>query len=252
MSERQTRGDERERLIGEVAARVEMEQWFGADVYRVRRPARAGRAAPKAAEAPAPGEDADKRRRLEELCRSFAECHQCPLGETRTHLVFGTGRSDARLMFVGEAPGRDEDAQGEPFVGLAGKLLTKMIVGMGLERKDVYIGNVLKCRPPENRAPTLGEMAVCLPYVLEQIDIIRPQVVCALGATALKGLLRDPQASIGRMRGRFLSWRGCKLMPTYHPAYLLRAPREKRKVWEDLQKVMAELGLPGPKGRGGS
>ena len=158
--------------------------------------------------------------------------------------MFGTGRADARLMFVGEAPGRDEDKQGEPFVGRAGKLLTKMIVAMELRREDVYICNILKCRPPDNRAPNVTEMAVCLPYILRQIKIIQPEIVCALGATALKGLLRDPGVSIGKMRGRFLEWNGIKLMPTYHPAYLLRSPGEKRKTWEDLQKVMAELGLP--------
>jgi len=149
-------------------------------------------------------------------------------------------------MFVGEAPGRDEDEQGEPFVGRAGKVLTKMVAAMGLSREEVYIGNILKCRPPDNRTPTLEEMAVCLPHILRQIKVIQPEVVCALGATALKGLLRDPRASIGRMRGKFIAWQGIKLMPTYHPAYLLRSPGEKHKTWEDIQKIVAELGLPLP------
>jgi len=239
--------DERERLIAELKARVELEQWFGADLYRpAPRPPAPEPGSPAAGPAPSPEEDPEKRRQLEELRAAIGECQQCSLGQTRTKLVFGEGRSDARLMFVGEAPGRDEDATGQPFIGRAGKLLTRMIVAMGLERSDVYIGNILKCRPPDNRTPTLSEMAVCLPYILQQVDIIQPEVVCALGATALKGLLRDPRASIGRMRGKFVPWRGAKLMPTYHPAYLLRSPGEKRKAWDDLQKIMAELGLPPP------
>ncbi len=238
--------EEREKLIAEVEARVELERGFGADVYRseAARPARA-RPEPRPGAHPT-GEDPEKRRRLEELRRSMADCHQCALGANRNKLVFGAGRSDARLIFVGEAPGREEDRQGEPFVGRAGKLLTRMIKAMGLERDQVFIGNILKCRPPENRTPTLAEMAICLPYILQQIDIIQPEIVCALGATALKGLLRDPRASIGGMRGKFLDWRGTKIMPTYHPAYLLRAPAEKPKTWEDLQVIMDDLGLPLP------
>jgi len=242
------RGDgaeqEREELIAEATARVEMERAFGADVYRLvpRPPPDKARVKDGIA-----GEDPEKRRQLEELRHNIEDCHQCALGAGRNKFVFGTGRADARLMFVGEAPGRDEDLKGEPFVGRAGKLLTKMIVAMGLGREDVYIGNILKCRPPENRTPTIEEMAVCLPYILRQIEIVGPAVVCALGATALKGLLRDPRAAIGRMRGKFINWRGTKLMPTYHPAYLLRSPGEKGKAWEDLQKVMAELGLPPPR-----
>lgn len=239
--------DDYEQLLTELTAHVELAQWFGADVCR---------SSPDTGESAAlvrpvaltpsviqPGEDSEKRRRLDELCRAIENCHQCPLGETRTRFVFGTGRADARLVFVGEAPGEEEDLTGEPFVGRAGQLLTRMIAAMGLRREDVYIGNILKCRPPQNRTPTLAEMAICLPYILQQVDIIQPEIVCALGATALKGLLRDPQASIGRMRGKFIPWRGMKLMPTYHPAYLLRAPGEKRKAWEDLQKIMVELGL---------
>jgi DNA polymerase len=150
-------------------------------------------------------------------------------------------------MFVGEAPGADEDRLGEPFVGRAGQLLTKMIRAMGLERSDVYIGNILKCRPPDNRTPTIDEMAVCMPYILKQIEIIDPEIVCALGATALKGLLRDPGVSISRMRGKFVDWNGRKLMPTFHPSYLLRSPGEKEKVWEDLQQIMGVLGLKDPR-----
>lgn len=245
MAHSESQPSQREQLIEELRARVELEQWFGADLYRAPVETSAPRPASKVV-TPRGEEDPDKRRELEELRRSVEDCHQCSLGETRNKFVFGTGRADARLMFVGEAPGRDEDRQGEPFVGRAGKLLTRMIRAMGLEREDVFIGNILKCRPPENRTPTLTEMAVCLPYILQQVDIIQPEVVCALGATALKGLLRDPRAAIGRMRGKFIEWRGTKLMPTYHPAYLLRSPGEKRKSWDDLQKVMKELGLPPP------
>ena len=251
MNPSQSPADEREQLLAELTAHIEMEQWFGADVYRsVPTPPPA---LPKHTESEMPeahpDEDPEKRRRLEELRQRIQDCHQCPLGATRNRFVFGEGRADARLLFVGEAPGRDEDIQGRPFVGRAGKLLTRMIEAMGLERGDIYIGNILKCRPPENRTPTLSEMGVCLPYILEQTRIIQPEVVCALGATALKGLLRDAGASITRMRGRFLDWQGIKLMPTYHPAYLLRAPGEKRKAWEDLQKIMAHLGLPMPGSR---
>jgi uracil-DNA glycosylase len=246
--------EEREKLIAELKAHVEMERWFGGDLYRstdatVTSPASAPAPtthSPKPQEpAPlSPNEDPEKRRLLEELRQKIQDCQECALGETRTKFVFGTGRADARLMFVGEAPGRDEDLQGEPFVGRAGKLLTKMIEAMGLQRADVYIGNILKCRPPDNRTPSVAEMAVCLPYIRQQIEIIEPEVVCALGATALKGLLGDPSVAIGKMRGRFLEWNGLKLMPTYHPAYLLRSPGEKRKTWADLQKIMVELGLP--------
>jgi DNA polymerase len=188
---------------------------------------------------------------LDELHRTIEACHQCTLHETRNKFVFGEGKSDARLVFVGEAPGREEDRTGRPFVGRAGALLSRMIKAMGLKREDVFIGNILKCRPPDNRTPTLAEMAVCLPYILQQIDIIEPEIVCALGATALKGLLRDPRASIGRMRGKLQDWRGRKLIATYHPAYLLRSPGDKRKTWEDLQRIMKELGLP-PTGRQGN
>jgi DNA polymerase len=244
--------EERDRIIAELRAHAELRRWFGAEVYRAAapaaRPPRAPQPAPEKAEktVSVPGEDPEKRRRLEELRQEMKDCHHCPLAESRTHLVFGEGRADARLMFVGEAPGRDEDRTGRPFVGRAGKVLTRMIEAMGLQREDVFIGNILKCRPPGNRNPSVVEMAECMPYILKQIKIVEPEVICALGTTALKGLLHDPNAVISRMRGRFLDWRGTKLMPTYHPAYLLRSPGEKRKVWEDLQKIMAELGLPPP------
>lgn len=178
-------------------------------------------------------------------------CAKCAhLASSRKNVVFGVGNMNAQLMFVGEAPGADEDAQGEPFVGRAGELLTKIIQAMGLQRGDVYIANILKCRPDTpgqskgNRKPTPEEMAACVPYLHEQIDFIRPRVIVALGATAIEGLL-GKTVSITRMRGQWTAYRGTPLMPTYHPAYLLhnQALSEKRKVWEDIMAVMAKLGM---------
>ncbi|HEY4416078.1 MAG TPA: uracil-DNA glycosylase [Verrucomicrobiae bacterium] len=179
-------------------------------------------------------------------------CVKCPnLASSRKNVVFGVGNIDAQLMFVGEAPGADEDAQGEPFVGAAGQLLTKIISATGLSRSDVYIANILKCRPDTpgqssgNRKPTPEEMQTCLPYLHEQIDLIRPKVLIALGATAVEGLL-GKTVGITKLRGNWQEYRGTPLMPTYHPAYLLRnqAMSEKRRVWEDMLAVMEKLGLP--------
>ena len=176
----------------------------------------------------------------------IGDCTRCKLHKGRHKIVFGDGSAKARLVFVGEGPGADEDAQGLPFVGRAGKLLTQMIEAMGLERKDVYICNVVKCRPPENRAPEPDEVATCSPYLLRQIDVIQPRVIVCLGAVAAKTLL-ETNRGITQFRGQWLEWRGRKLMATYHPAYLLRNPNAKGEVWKDLQKVMAELGLQLPK-----
>jgi uracil-DNA glycosylase len=179
-------------------------------------------------------------------------CTKCPhLASSRKNVVFGVGTIDAQLMFVGEAPGADEDEQGEPFVGKAGQLLTKIIETTGLSRADVYIANILKCRPDTpgqsagNRKPTPDEMATCLPYLHEQIDLIRPKVLVALGATAVEGLL-GKTIGITKLRGQWQTYRGIPLMPTYHPAYLLRnqAMSEKRKVWEDMLAVMEKLQMP--------
>jgi uracil-DNA glycosylase family 4 len=179
-------------------------------------------------------------------------CRICPhLADSRTQVVFGVGTIDAELMFVGEAPGIDEDQQGEPFVGKAGQLLNRILQVMGLSRQCVYIANILKCRPDTpgqtagNRKPTGDEMKACLPYLQEQIDLIRPKVIVALGATAVEGLL-GKTTGITRLRGHWQSYRGVPLMPTYHPAYLLRnqALAEKRKVWEDMLQVMEKLGMP--------
>ncbi|MFQ5590518.1 MAG: uracil-DNA glycosylase [Phycisphaerae bacterium] len=181
-------------------------------------------------------------------------CTKCSLCRTRTQTVFGQGDPSARVVFTGEAPGYEEDQQGLAFVGRAGQLLTRMISAMGLTRDDVFICNVLKCRPPGNRDPSAEEILACSPYLREQLEIIRPEVLVALGSPAAKTLLRTSQ-SIGKLRGRFheyyLSERPgdgpfIPVMPTYHPAYLLRNPAEKRKVWEDLQQVMAKLGLDTP------
>jgi uracil-DNA glycosylase family 4 len=173
------------------------------------------------------------------------------LAAARKNVVFGVGNINAELMFVGEAPGADEDVQGEPFVGAAGQLLTRIIQTMGLSRDQVYIGNILKCRPDTpghssgNRKPTAEEMATCLPYLHEQIDIIRPKVLVALGTTAVEGLL-GKTIGITRLRGNWKTYRGIPLMPTYHPAFLLRnqALAEKRRVWEDMLQVMEKLAMP--------
>lgn len=179
-------------------------------------------------------------------------CVKCPhLASSRKTVVFGVGNMDAELMFVGEAPGADEDEQGEPFVGKAGQLLTKIIQSMGLQRSTVYIGNILKCRPDTpgqsagNRKPTADEMKTCIPWLHEQIDLIRPKVLVALGATAVEGLL-GKTAGITRLRGNWQTYRGIPLMPTFHPAYLLRnqSLSEKRKIWEDMLAVMARLAMP--------
>lgn len=173
---------------------------------------------------------------LDYFAKAISGCTLCRLSQSRRQVVFGVGNPQAELMFIGEAPGQEEDIQGEPFVGRAGQLLTKIIEAMGLKRQDVYIANVNKCRPPNNRAPLPDEMATCRPYLMRQLDMVKPKVICLLGATAVKGLL-DSKESITRLRGRFIKWRGMLVMPTFHPAYLLRNPNDKRFVWEDVQKI---------------
>lgn len=170
------------------------------------------------------------------------DCTRCKLHKARTQIVFGVGNPKADLVFVGEGPGRDEDIQGEPFVGRAGKLLTQMIEAMGLKRSDVYICNVVKCRPPENRLPEKDEIITCSPYLLRQLAAIGPKVIVCLGSCSAQTLLQTNQG-ISRFRGEFFDFHGSKLMATYHPAYLLRNPPAKADVWKDLQKVMALLGL---------
>jgi DNA polymerase len=172
---------------------------------------------------------------------ALGACTRCKLAGGRTRLVFGVGNPRAELMFVGEGPGADEDRQGEPFVGRAGQLLTKMIEAMGFRREEVYIANVVKCRPPENRNPEPDEMDACEPFLRRQIAAVRPRVVVALGKIAAQRLLVDP-TPISRLRGRWFEVDGVKVMPTFHPAYLLRSPDEKKKAWDDLQLAMRELG----------
>ncbi len=166
-------------------------------------------------------------------CRELAGCRQ--------NVVFGVGNQQAELMFIGEAPGADEDEQGEPFVGRAGQLLTKIIEAMGLKREEVYIANVLKCRPPENRKPLPDEMTNCLPFLLRQIELIQPKIIVALGATAMQGLV-NVDLGITKMRGTWYDYKGIPVMPTFHPAYLLRNPPAKRPVWDDMKAVVAKLG----------
>ena len=173
---------------------------------------------------------------LEDLYKKVLRCKSCDLYKTRTNLVFGEGGARARLVFVGEAPGKDEDLRGAPFIGRAGQLLTKIIEAIGLKREDVYIGNILKCRPPANRNPSPGEIEACEPWLRMQLEIIKPKVICALGKFAAQTLLKTDE-SITSLRGRFHDYYGIKLMPTYHPAYLLRNPSDKRAVWEDMKKV---------------
>jgi uracil-DNA glycosylase len=193
---------------------------------------------------------------LDAVAGRIDACRQCDLGRTRTHAVAGEGHPHARILFVGEAPGTDEDAQGRPFVGAAGRYLDKIIAACGLQRQDVFIANVLKCHPPSDREPRPEEIVACLPFLRQQVELVRPQVIVALGAHAARTLL-NVALPIGQLRGQFHPYpladgTMTKVMPTFHPAYLLRNPtRENRaKVWQDMKAVLAELGLPLPEGTG--
>lgn len=177
--------------------------------------------------------------------KSVSGCDLCDLSKTRTNTVFGDGRDNAGLMFVGEAPGRDEDIQGKPFVGRAGKLLTDIIEAMGLKREDIYIANILKCRPPANRNPLPEEIEKCSGYLRRQIQLINPGVICTLGKFASQTLL-NTETPISKLRGKFHDYHGLKLMPTYHPAYLLRNPSSKKEVWQDMKAIALELGIKIP------
>ncbi len=174
-------------------------------------------------------------------------CPKCRLAQTRTHTVFGEGDPCSRVFFIGEGPGENEDEQGRPFVGRAGQLLDKMIVAMGLERQRVYIANIVKCRPPANRVPLIDEVAACTPYLMKQLEWIRPEVIVTLGKPATQFMLND-NAAMGKLRGRWHAWRGMKLMPTYHPSYVLRSytPETRAAVWGDLLLVLDALGMPRP------
>lgn len=173
---------------------------------------------------------------LEDIWNDIGECMRCPLSQSRTRIVNSEGNRQGRLMFIGEAPGADEDASGRPFVGRAGQLLNKIIEAIGLKREDIMIGNVNRCRPPQNRTPTPAEAATCKPFLLREIAIIRPDVIVVLGNTAMKNLL-DTKEGITKLRGKFQDYRGIKVMPTFHPAYLLRDPSKKREAWEDMKMV---------------
>jgi len=188
----------------------------------------------------------DPQKRLQMLAEAVRPCTRCGLAKHRTQTVFARGNGSSGVCFVGEGPGADEDAQGLPFVGKAGQLLDRMIEAMGLLRDDVYVCNVVKCRPPENRKPEPDEMAACMPYLTQQLDLVAPQVIVALGATAVQGLFGTTEG-ITRMRGKWKTLRGqIPVMPTFHPAYLLRNPAAKREVWEDLQEVLRRIGRTPP------
>ncbi|MGH7860170.1 MAG: uracil-DNA glycosylase [Candidatus Binatia bacterium] len=201
---------------------------------------------PPAPECLVEGDDGAANSALEEIRADIGDCRRCKLCSGRTNIVFGVGNPRARVVFVGEGPGEDEDLKGEPFVGRAGQLLTDIITrGMGLRRSDVYIANVVKCRPPGNRNPEPDEIAACQPFLLRQIEAIRPKVIVALGKFAAQTLL-ESKTPISKLRGQWHEYRGTRLMPTFHPSYLLRNPADKKLVWKDIQLVMRELGLPLP------
>ena len=201
---------------------------------------------PPSPAAPSADERAQRQALLDEYAGVVSGCQECPLCESRTQTVYRVGDPCARLMFIGEGPGFDEDRLGEPFVGKAGQLLDRMIGAMGLARADVYIANIVKCRPPNNRAPNPRETMSCLPFLFRQIQTIAPEVIVTLGNTPTKTLL-ETEAGITRMRGKWQSFRDIPVRPTFHPAYLLRNPADKRLVWEDLQDVMAKLGFENPR-----
>jgi uracil-DNA glycosylase len=186
--------------------------------------------------APEPERLAKSNETLEEIHAEIGDCTRCPLFQGRTHVVHTEGNRKARLMFVGEAPGADEDAQARPFVGRAGQLLTKIIEAIGYKREEVLIGNINRCRPPGNRPPTAEEAAVCKPFLLREIAAVQPEVIVVLGNTAMKNLL-ETKEGITRLRGQFQNYKGSKIMPTFHPAYLLRDPSKKKETWDDLKKV---------------
>ena len=214
-----------EELIGTIQSlrrMVELEEYFVRDFLVPENPGR------------------DKAVQLELLRRETADCRLCSLHQSRTKVVFGEGNPDAEIMFVGEAPGRDEDLAGRPFVGTAGVLLTKIIQAMGLRREDVFISNVLRCRPPGNRNPLPEEVSCCRPYLFSLLRVIKPKVICTLGKFAAHALLNETRP-ITKIRGNFFECEGVKVMPTFHPAYLLRNPEDKKLVWQDLQKIMKFL-----------
>jgi uracil-DNA glycosylase family 4 len=235
MSEKSDKRQDIVFIAADLAARIRWEREIGSPGYR--------RTPPKA-EDPST-QVGDNKAALETLREEIGDCTRCGLHRGRSHIVFGEGLAYAALVFVGEGPGRDEDLAGRPFVGAAGQLLDRIIEAMGLNREDVYICNVVKCRPPDNRVPSADEQNICGPFVRRQLEIIEPKVVVALGSTAASYLL-GRNGALGRLRGRFHELGPFRVMPTYHPAYLLRKPEGKKSVWQDMQAVMKELGLPVP------
>ena len=238
-------------LQKQLTARVDYYRELGIyDFYRqpVTENSQAEETIPVAPRSPSPLIDSslqivqDKPAALKAIREEIGDCTRCRLHKGRKNIVFGVGNVNADIMFVGEGPGADEDEQGEPFVGRAGQLLNNMISAMGLKRQDVYIANVVKCRPPQNRTPERDECDTCGPFLLRQIEVIRPRVIVALGAVAAKYLL-GINDSMGSLRGHWYDFKGAKLAVTYHPAYLLRDPRQKKEAWKDLQMVMKYLGL---------
>jgi uracil-DNA glycosylase family 4 len=223
--------DELGRIIGSLRGKLELERGFGSDsVIKGRM-----------VDTPRDENNDDRVRKLAVLEEGASTCMKCRLSEGRTRVVFGTGDSHAELMFIGEGPGYEEDKQGLPFVGRAGQLLTKIIEAIDLTREDVYIANMVKCRPPENRTPRQDEIFTCTSnYLKYQIEWIRPKIICGLGNAAVQSLLNTTKG-IGTLRGRFHDYNGIKFMPTFHPAYLLRSPGEKGKCWQDMKKVRAML-----------
>lgn len=219
------------KLIRAVRENLQMEQSFGRDTIDWEG------SEPPFATVDLPPEKL-RAKALAELEKTASACVKCDLHQGRTRVVFGAGHPNTDLLFIGEAPGRDEDLQGIPFVGRAGQLLTKIIQAMGMTREQVYIGNIIKCRPPGNRSPTATEIVTCMPYLKEQIRLIQPRVICCLGAVAAQNLLQT-KGSITSLRGQFIDWQGTKVMATYHPAYLLRSytVENRRRVWEDMKKV---------------
>lgn len=213
---------------------------------RAKAPAEIKKTPARAAEKPAPASEAVADE-LARIASEVAACRNCRLCEARKNVVPDQGHTKPEIMFIGEGPGADEDEQGLAFVGRAGQLLTQIIEAMGYTRDQVFIGNVVKCRPPDNRTPMPDEMAACLPYLERQIALLRPKVIVALGATAVKGLFNDPKISITRLRGTWMRYQDIDTMPTLHPAYLLRNPPAKREVWEDMKSVLKHLGKPVPR-----
>jgi DNA polymerase len=223
----------------EIVQQLEFLRDIGIDRVDLRRPSAAVVAAPVEV-AVQPSESVDTVETLESIRLDLGDCQRCKLAPKRTNIVFGSGNPNAELVFVGEAPGFDEDQQGLPFVGAAGQLLTKIIESTGVKREDTYICNILKCRPPDNRNPEPDEVLQCSPFLKRQLAAIKPKIVCALGKFAAQTLLQSADP-ISRLRGKFQDIDGMRVLATFHPAYLLRSPEKKREVWEDMKQIRAEL-----------